>query len=59
MKRALRKPRHRFEDNLKWTLQKGNLQKVEWFRLAQDRLQRRGLGNNVMNLQFQYRAGIH
>jgi hypothetical protein len=50
-KRPLRKPRHRWVDNIKIDLREIGSDGVDWIDLAQDRDQWRALVNTVMNLQ--------
>jgi hypothetical protein len=47
--RKLRRPRRRWEDNIKICLQELGLRGTDWFYLAQDRYRRRALVNAVMN----------
>jgi len=50
-KRPLRKPRRRWEDNIKMDLQEVGRGGMDWIGLAQDRDRWRALVNAVMNLQ--------
>jgi hypothetical protein len=50
-KRPLGRPRRRWEDNTKLNLREIGIDVVNWIRLAQDRVQWRGIVNTVMNLQ--------
>jgi hypothetical protein len=50
-KRPLRKPWHRWEDNIKLDLREIGMNGVKWIRLAQDRVQWQAFVNTVMNLQ--------
>jgi hypothetical protein len=49
-KRPLRRPRHRWMDNIKMDLLEIGLNVVDWIGLAQDRHRCRALVNSVMNL---------
>jgi hypothetical protein len=49
-KRPFVRPRHRWEDGIRMDLRKTNWGSVDWNQLAQDRDQRQGLVNTVMNL---------
>jgi hypothetical protein len=51
VKKALGRPRHRWEDNIKMDLQKVECGGRDWIELAQDRDKWRGLVNAVMNLR--------
>jgi len=50
-KRPLRRPRHRWEDNIKTDFQKVVCRGMEWIELAQDRDRWWALANVVMNLR--------
>jgi len=50
-KRPLRRPRCRWEDNIKMDLQEVGCGCVDWIELAQDRDRWRALVNAVMNLR--------
>jgi hypothetical protein len=50
-KRPLRRPRHRWEDNIRMDLREIGLEGVDWIHLAQDRNQWWALVNMVMSLQ--------
>jgi hypothetical protein len=50
-KRQLRRPRHRWIDNIKMDLLEIGVSVVEWTGLAQDRYRGRALVNSVMNLR--------
>jgi len=50
-KRQLGRPRHRWEDNVKWILRKWDVGGKDWIKLAQDRDRWRTIVNEVMNLQ--------
>jgi hypothetical protein len=59
-KRPLRRPRLRWEDNIKIDLQRVGLWgggAVDWIDLAQDRDSWRAVANAVMNLMVAYNAG--
>jgi hypothetical protein len=49
--RSLRRPRRRWEDNIKMDLQEVGCGSMDWIGLAQDRDRWRALVNEVMNLQ--------
>jgi hypothetical protein len=50
-KRPLRRPTHRWEDNIKMDLREIGWDGVDWIDLAQDKDQWRVLVNTVMNLR--------
>jgi hypothetical protein len=50
-KRPLKRPRHRWEDNIKMDLSKIGLEGVVWIHLDQDRDWWRAVVDTVMNLQ--------
>jgi len=50
-KRPLRRPRHRWEDNIKMDLQEVGCGGMDWIKLAQDRDRWRALVNAVKNLR--------
>ena len=50
-KRALGRPRHRWEDNIRIDLQELGCGGMDWFELAQDRKWWRALVNVVMDFQ--------
>ena len=50
-KKPLRRPRHRWEDNIKMDLQELGRVSMDWIDLAQDRDRWRALVNAVMNLR--------
>jgi hypothetical protein len=50
-KRALGRPRRRWEDNIKMDLREIIIDGANWIRLAQDRVQWRAFVNTVMNLR--------
>jgi hypothetical protein len=56
-KRPLRRPRHRWIDNIKMDLLEMGLSVLDWIGLAQDRYRWRALVNAVMNLRVRYNAG--
>jgi hypothetical protein len=49
-KRPLRRPRHRWEDNIKMHLRETGCGSMDWIDLAQDMDQWRALVNTVMNI---------
>ena len=51
-KRPLRRPRHRWEDNIKIDLQEVGCGGMDWTEVAQDRDKWRTLVNAVMKLQI-------
>jgi hypothetical protein len=51
-KRPLRRPRRRWEDNIKMDLREIGIDGANWIRLAQDRVRCRTFVNTVMNLRF-------
>ena len=57
-KRPLRRPRRRWEDNIKMDLQEMGCEGRDWIDLAQDRGRWRALVNAVMNLGFNKMRGI-
>jgi hypothetical protein len=50
-KRPLRRPRRRWEDNIKLVLREIRIDGANWIQLAQDRVQWRAFANTVMNLR--------
>jgi hypothetical protein len=50
-KRPLRRPKRRWEDNIKMDLREIGIDGVKWIQLAQDRVQWRACVNTVMNLR--------
>jgi hypothetical protein len=50
-KRPLRRPRYRWEDDIRMDLREIGWGGMDWIHLAQDRDQGRGLVNTVMNLR--------
>jgi hypothetical protein len=50
-KRPLRRPRHRWEDDIKMDLQEVGYGCMDWIKLAQDRDSWRAHVNAVMNVQ--------
>jgi hypothetical protein len=50
-KRPLRRPSHRWEDNIKMDLREIGIDGANWIRLAQDRVQWWAFVNTVMNLR--------
>jgi hypothetical protein len=49
-KRPLGRPRRRWEDNIKMDLRERGIDRTNWIRLAQDRVQWRAFVKAVMNL---------
>jgi hypothetical protein len=49
-KRSLRRPRRRWEDNIKMDVRETGIDGVNWIRQAQDRVQWLAFVNMVMNL---------
>ena len=56
-KRALGKPRHRWEDNIKMDLQEVECGILDWIELAWGRDRWRTLVDTVLNLRVPYNAG--
>jgi hypothetical protein len=50
-KRQLRRPRRRWEDNIKMDIREIGWGGMDWIDLAQNRNQSRALGNTVLNLR--------
>jgi hypothetical protein len=50
-KRPLRRPRRRWEDNIKMDLREIGIDEAYWIHLAQDRVEWRAFVNTVMNLR--------
>jgi hypothetical protein len=50
-KRPLRRPRHRWENNVKMDLREIGIDGANWIHLTQDRVQWRAFVNAVMNLR--------
>jgi hypothetical protein len=50
-KRPVRRPRRRWEDNIKMNLRETGIDGAYWIRLTQDRVQWRTFVNTVMNLR--------
>jgi hypothetical protein len=50
-KRPRRRPRRRWENNIKMDLREIGIKGANWIRLAQDRFQWRAFVNTVMNLR--------
>jgi hypothetical protein len=50
-KRPLGRPRRRWEDSIKMDLRETGIDRANWIRLAQDRVQWRAFVNTVMNLR--------
>ena len=57
-KRPLRRPRRRWEDNIKMDLQEVGYRGMDWIELAQDRDRWRALTNAVINLRIHKMRGI-
>jgi len=51
-KRSLRRPRRRWEDNIKMDLRQVEIDGANWVQMAQDTVQWRDCVNKVMNLRF-------
>jgi hypothetical protein len=56
-KKPLRRPRHRWEDNIRMDLQEVGCGGVDWIGLAQNRERWRELVNAVMNLRVHLNEG--
>jgi hypothetical protein len=56
-KRALRRTRHRWEDNIRMSLRGIGWEGVDWIHLAEDRDQWQTVVNTVMNFQVPQKAG--
>jgi hypothetical protein len=56
-KRPLRKPRHRWEDNIKMDLREVGWGSMDWIHQAQNRDEWRALMNMVMNLPVPQNVG--
>jgi hypothetical protein len=54
-KRPLRRPRSRWEENIKMDIREIGIDEANWIRLAQDTVQWRAFVNMVMNLRTPYR----
>jgi hypothetical protein len=50
--RALRRPGHRLEDNIKMDLREIGIDGANWIQMARDRVHWRAFVNTVMNLRF-------
>jgi hypothetical protein len=50
-KRAIRRPRHRWVDNIRMDLGEVGWGDVDWIGLAKDRNRWRALGNSALNLR--------
>jgi hypothetical protein len=57
-KRELRRPRHRWEDNIRMDVREIVWRGVDWILLAEDRDQWQAIVKLVMNLGFHKRQGI-
>jgi hypothetical protein len=55
-KRPVRRPRHRWEDNIKMYLKETRCEDVDWIHLAQDRVQWQCSVNTVVNLEVPKKA---
>jgi hypothetical protein len=53
-KRQLRRPRRRWEDNIKMDIQEVGCEVMDWIDLAQDRNSWRAIVNVVMNRQLRF-----
>jgi hypothetical protein len=51
-KRPLRRPRRRWEDNIKMGIREIGIDGAKWIQLAQDRVRWRAFVNTVMKLRF-------
>jgi hypothetical protein len=51
-RRPLRRPRRRWEDNIKMKFRETGIDGANWIRLAQDIVQWRAFVNTVMNLRI-------
>jgi hypothetical protein len=49
--KSLKRPRHRWVDNIKMEIREIGWSGIDWIYLAQDRDQRRALVNTVMNIR--------
>jgi hypothetical protein len=49
--KPLRRPRHRWEDNIKMDLREVGIDGTNWTRLAQDRVQWRAFMSTIMNFR--------
>jgi hypothetical protein len=56
-RRSLRRPRHRFEDNIKMNLRQIGQGVINWIDLAQDRDRWRAFVNTVMSLRVPQNVG--
>jgi hypothetical protein len=54
-KRPLRRPRNRWEDNIKMNLREIGIDGANWIQLAQDRVRWQAFVNTMMNLQVPYK----
>jgi hypothetical protein len=57
-KRPLRRPRHRWENDIKMDLREIGIDGANWIQLAQDRVQWWAFVNMVMNLRFPLKSRI-
>jgi hypothetical protein len=57
-KRPMRRPRHRWEDNIKMDLQEVGCGSMDWIELAQDRDRWQELVNTVITFGFHKMQGI-
>jgi hypothetical protein len=58
-KSPLGRPRRRWEENIKLDFKEMGIDRANWIRLAQDRVQCRAFVNTVMNLRFHIFLRIH
>jgi hypothetical protein len=56
--RPCRRPRHKWEDNIRMVVREIGWEGVDWMHLAQDRDQWQALVNKVMNLRSHKRQGF-
>jgi hypothetical protein len=58
-KRLLRRPRYRWEDNIRIDLREKGWEGVDWMHLAQERVQWEVLAITVVNLSVPQKAGSY